>query len=120
MHRWWCVGPWHTGFISPNDHFSLPGISKLQANREKSTQSYPFMWFCLLFFPASFRSKLKSPKSFKKPYSISMVPAQYGSGMSMLPGQKVSISSTDEFRDTSLAQERLLAQLQLEKIENKR
>lgn len=49
-----------------------------------------------------------------------MVPAQYGSGMSMLPGQKVSIPSTDEFRDTSLAQERLLAQLQLEKIENKR
>lgn len=49
-----------------------------------------------------------------------MMPGQYGSGMSMLPGQEVSIPGTDEFRDTSLAQERLLAQLQLEKIENKR
>uniref|UniRef100_A0A8D2NQL0 Germinal-center associated nuclear protein n=1 Tax=Zosterops lateralis melanops TaxID=1220523 RepID=A0A8D2NQL0_ZOSLA len=65
------------------------------------------------------RSKIKSPKSFKKPYSISVMPGQYGSGMSMLPGQEVSIPGTDEFRDTSLAQERLLAQLQLEKIENK-
>ncbi|RMC18329.1 hypothetical protein DUI87_04213 [Hirundo rustica rustica] len=64
------------------------------------------------------RSKIKSPKSFKKPYSISMVPGQYGSGM--LPGQEVSIPSTDEFGDTSLAQKCLLAQLQLEKIENKR
>ncbi|NXT04159.1 GANP protein, partial [Prunella fulvescens] len=66
------------------------------------------------------RSKIKSSKSFKKPYSISMVPGQYGSGMSMLPDQEVSIPSTHEFRDTSLAQEHLLAQLQLEKIENKR
>ncbi|XP_030920841.1 germinal-center associated nuclear protein, partial [Geospiza fortis] len=66
------------------------------------------------------RSKIKSPKFSKKPHSISMVPGQYGSGMSMLPVQEVSIPSTDEFRDTSLAQERLLAQLQLEKLENKR
>ncbi|XP_053803397.1 germinal-center associated nuclear protein isoform X3 [Vidua chalybeata] len=66
------------------------------------------------------RSKIKSPKSFKKPCSISVVPGQYGSGMSMLPGQEVSIPSTDEFRDTSLAQQHLLAQLQLEKVENKR
>ncbi|XP_031970212.1 germinal-center associated nuclear protein [Corvus moneduloides] len=66
------------------------------------------------------RSNLKSPKSFKKPYSISMVPGPYGSGMSLLPGQKVSIPSTDEFRDTSLAQECPLAQLKREKIENKR
>uniref|UniRef100_A0A8C3DR68 Germinal-center associated nuclear protein n=1 Tax=Corvus moneduloides TaxID=1196302 RepID=A0A8C3DR68_CORMO len=74
----------------------------------------------VVFFPACFRSNLKSPKSFKKPYSISMVPGPYGSGMSLLPGQKVSIPSTDEFRDTSLAQECPLAQLKREKIENKR
>uniref|UniRef100_A0A8C5TZA9 Germinal-center associated nuclear protein n=1 Tax=Malurus cyaneus samueli TaxID=2593467 RepID=A0A8C5TZA9_9PASS len=66
------------------------------------------------------RSKIKSTKSSKKPYRISMVLGQYDSGMSMLPGQQVSIPSTDEFTDTSLAQERLLAQLQLEKLENKR
>lgn len=88
---------------------------------KKSTHSFQFMWFCLLFFFPSphFRSKIKSPKS-KKPYSFSMVPGQYGSGMSMLPCQEVTIPSTDEFRDTSLAQEHLLAQLQLEKLENKR
>lgn len=66
------------------------------------------------------RSKIKSPKSSKKPHSISLVPGQYGSGTSILPVQEVSIPSTDEFGDTSLAQERLLAQLQLEKVENKR
>lgn len=114
------VGHWHKGIISPNDHFSLPAISKLQANREKLTHLNQFMWFCLFFFPPPFRSKIKSPKSFKKPYSISMMLSQYGSGMTMLPGQEVSIPSTDEFRDTSLAQEHLLAQLQLEKIQNKR
>lgn len=87
---------------------------------KKSTHSFQYIWFCLLFFSSpTFRSKIKSPKS-KKPYSISMVPGQYGSGMSMPPGQEVTIPSTDEFRDTSLAQERLLAQLQLEKLENKR
>ncbi|OWK50571.1 Germinal-center associated nuclear protein [Lonchura striata] len=64
------------------------------------------------------RSKIKYPKSYKKPYSFSMVPGQYDSGM--LPGQEVSVPSTDQFRDTSLAQQHLLAQLQLEKIENKR
>lgn len=95
----------------------FPSFKLIGKNQHNHTHSCGFV---CCFFPASFRSKLKSPKSFKKPYSISMVPAQYGSGMSMLPGQKVSIPSTDEFRDTSLAQERLLAQLQLEKIENKR
>lgn len=120
MHRWCYVGPWHKGIISQNDHFSLPAISKLQAKREKSTHLYQLMWFCSLVFRLLFRSKIKSPKSSKKPHSIFMVPGQYGSGMSMLPVQEVSIPSTDEFRDTSLAQERLLAQLQLEKVENKR
>ncbi|XP_032548670.1 germinal-center associated nuclear protein isoform X1 [Chiroxiphia lanceolata] len=66
------------------------------------------------------RSRIKSPKSFKKPYSMSMMPGQYGSGMSKLSGQEVSIPSSDEFRDVSLAQEHLLAQLQLEKRENRR
>uniref|UniRef100_A0A8D2NL80 Germinal-center associated nuclear protein n=1 Tax=Zosterops lateralis melanops TaxID=1220523 RepID=A0A8D2NL80_ZOSLA len=81
----------------------------------------PFSWDqARLRTQEEIRSKIKSPKSFKKPYSISVMPGQYGSGMSMLPGQEVSIPGTDEFRDTSLAQERLLAQLQLEKIENKR
>ncbi|KAJ7407390.1 hypothetical protein BTVI_63206 [Pitangus sulphuratus] len=66
------------------------------------------------------RSRIKSPKPFKKPCSISLMPGQYGSGMSKLSGQEVSIPSSDEFTDVSLAQERLLAQLQLEKIENRR
>ncbi|NXM08475.1 GANP protein, partial [Tyrannus savana] len=66
------------------------------------------------------RSRIKSPKPFKKPCSIPMMPAQYGSGMSKLSAQEVSIPSSDEFTDVSLAQERLLAQLQLEKIENRR
>ncbi|KAK4817765.1 hypothetical protein QYF61_026988 [Mycteria americana] len=70
------------------------------------------------------RSRVKSPNSFKKPYSVSMMPGQYGSGMSMLSGQEKSIPSADEFTDTASAQEllpeRLLAQLQLEKIESRR
>ncbi|KAM6307478.1 germinal-center associated nuclear protein [Aegotheles albertisi] len=70
------------------------------------------------------RSRVKSPKSFKKPYSISMVPSQYDSGMSMLLGQEKNIPSADEFTDTASAQEllpeRLLAQCQLEKIESRR
>ncbi|NWI88330.1 GANP protein, partial [Pitta sordida] len=66
------------------------------------------------------RSRIKSPKSFKKPCSISMMPGQYGSGMSTLSGQEVSVPCTDEFKDVSLAQEHLLAQLQLEKLESKR
>lgn len=121
MDRWCCVGPWHNDIISQNDHFSLSYISKLQANREKINTLIPIhVVLFVVFFPSPhFRSKIKSPKS-KKPYSFSMVPAQYGSGMSMLPCQEVTIPSTDEFRDTSLAQEHLLAQLQLEKLENKR
>ncbi|KAF4793689.1 Germinal-center associated nuclear protein [Turdus rufiventris] len=80
----------------------------------------PFSWDqARLRTQEDIRSKIKSPKS-KKRYSFSMVPGQYGSGMSMLPCQEVTIPSTDEFRDTSLAQEHLLAQLQLEKLENKR
>ncbi|KAM6349228.1 LOW QUALITY PROTEIN: germinal-center associated nuclear protein [Alca torda] len=70
------------------------------------------------------RSRIKSPNSFKKPYSISMMPGQYGFGMSMLSGQEKSIPSADEFTDTASAEEllseRLLAQLQLEKIESRR
>ncbi|KFP70792.1 Germinal-center associated nuclear protein, partial [Acanthisitta chloris] len=65
------------------------------------------------------RSRIKSPKSFKKPYSISVMPGQYGSGMTK-SGQEASIPSTDEFTDMSLAQECLLAQLQLEKTESRR
>ncbi|NXX12208.1 GANP protein, partial [Podargus strigoides] len=71
------------------------------------------------------RSRVKSPNSFKKPHSVSMMPGQYGSGMSMvLSGQEKSIPSADEFTDTASAHEllpeRLLAQLQLEKIESRR
>ncbi|NWS64474.1 GANP protein, partial [Chunga burmeisteri] len=70
------------------------------------------------------RSRVKSPNSFKKPYSNSMIPGQYGSGMSMLLAQEKSIPSADAVTDTASAQEllpeRLLAQLQLEKIESRR
>ncbi|XP_010191297.1 PREDICTED: LOW QUALITY PROTEIN: germinal-center associated nuclear protein-like, partial [Mesitornis unicolor] len=70
------------------------------------------------------RSRVKSPSSFKKPYSISMIPGQYSCGMSMLSGQEKSIPRANEFTDTASAQEllpeRLLAQLQLEKIESRR
>ncbi|KFW12699.1 Germinal-center associated nuclear protein, partial [Eurypyga helias] len=70
------------------------------------------------------RSSVKSPNSFKKPFSVSMAPGQYGSGTSVLSGQEKSIPSADEFPDTTSAQEllpeRLLAQLQLEKIESRR
>ncbi|KFQ70867.1 Germinal-center associated nuclear protein, partial [Phaethon lepturus] len=70
------------------------------------------------------RSRVKSLNSFKKPYSVSMMSGQYDSGMSMLPGQEKSIPSAEEFTDAASAQEllpeRLLAQLQLEKIESRR
>ncbi|NXW52285.1 GANP protein, partial [Nyctiprogne leucopyga] len=70
------------------------------------------------------RSRVKSPSSFKKPRSISMMPHQYDSGMSMLSGGEKSIPSADEFTDTASAQEHLpehlLAQLQLDKIESRR
>ncbi|XP_075009938.1 germinal-center associated nuclear protein isoform X3 [Calonectris borealis] len=70
------------------------------------------------------RSRIKSPNSFKKPYSVSMMTGQCGSGMSMLSGHKKSIPSADDFTDTASGQEllpeRLLAQLQLEKIESRR
>ncbi|XP_009319105.1 PREDICTED: germinal-center associated nuclear protein [Pygoscelis adeliae] len=70
------------------------------------------------------RSRVKSSDSFKKPCIISMMPGQYGSGMSTLSGQEKSIPNADEFTDTASAQEllpeRLLAQLQLEKLENRR
>ncbi|XP_071418144.1 germinal-center associated nuclear protein isoform X2 [Pithys albifrons albifrons] len=64
------------------------------------------------------RARIKSPQSFKKPSSIAMMPDQYDT--SKLSGQEVSIPSADEFTDMSLAQEHLLAQLQLEKLENRR
>ncbi|NXQ91928.1 GANP protein, partial [Nyctibius grandis] len=70
------------------------------------------------------RSRVKSPSSFKKPYSVSMMPGQCGSGVSILSGQEKSIPSADEFSDAASAQELLpehvLAQLQLEKIESRR
>ncbi|XP_064308297.1 germinal-center associated nuclear protein [Phalacrocorax carbo] len=70
------------------------------------------------------RSRVKSPNSFKKPYSISVMPHQCGSGTNMLSDQEKSIPSADEVTDTASAQEllpeRLLAQLQLEKIESRR
>lgn len=80
--------------------------------------------FVFVFFSSPLRSRVKSPNSFKKPYSISVMPSRYGSGMSMLSGQEKSIPSADEFTDTAsapeLLPERLLAQLQLEKIESRR
>lgn len=73
----------------------------------------------LPFFFSSPRSRVKSSSSFKKRCSVSMMP-----GMSMLSGQEKSVPSAAEFTDTASAQEllpeRLLAQLQLEKIENRR
>ncbi|KAM6397232.1 germinal-center associated nuclear protein isoform 2-T2 [Pluvialis apricaria] len=70
------------------------------------------------------RSRVKSPKSFKKPYSVSTMPGQYGSIMSMHSGQEKSVPSADEFTETASVQEllseRLLAQLQLEKVESRR
>ncbi|NXT03027.1 GANP protein, partial [Jacana jacana] len=70
------------------------------------------------------RSRVKSSNSFKKTYNISVMPDQYGSGMSVPSGQEKSICGPDEFTDTALAEEllseRLLTQLQLEKIESRR
>ncbi|XP_052647772.1 germinal-center associated nuclear protein isoform X1 [Harpia harpyja] len=70
------------------------------------------------------RSRVKSPNSFKKPYSVSMMPGQYDSSVGKPLGQEESIPSADEFTDTVSAQEllpeRLLAQLRLEKIESRR
>ncbi|NXX92254.1 GANP protein, partial [Centropus bengalensis] len=62
--------------------------------------------------------------SLKKPYNVSTMPGQYSYGMSMLSYQEKSIPSAGEFTDAALDQEllseRLLAQLQLEKIESRR
>ncbi|NXY88558.1 GANP protein, partial [Alcedo cyanopectus] len=70
------------------------------------------------------RSRVKPSNSFKKPYSISMTPGQYGSVGSTLAGQEKSIPSAAEFSEAVSAQElfpeRLLAQLQLEKIESRK
>ncbi|XP_049672643.1 germinal-center associated nuclear protein isoform X2 [Accipiter gentilis] len=70
------------------------------------------------------RSRVKSPNSFKKPYSVSMMSGQYGSSVGKPLGQEESTPSADEFTDTVSAQEllpeRLLAQLRLEKIESRR
>ncbi|XP_033921406.1 germinal-center associated nuclear protein [Melopsittacus undulatus] len=70
------------------------------------------------------RSRVKSPISFKKPYSFSMMPGQYGSDISMLSRPEKSVPSIDEFTATASAQEllpqRLLAQLQQEKMESRR
>lgn len=108
--------------MSPNDNsYSL----LFQSFKPVGKNQYAHTNFCGLFFLSSpFRSKVKFLNSFKKPYSISMMPGQYGSGMSMLSDQEESIPSADEFTDPALAQEllpeRLLAQLQLEKIESRR
>lgn len=106
-------------FLQVITSHSLLFVSFKLIGKNQHTRTNSCVFVCCFFLPP-FRSKIKSPKSFEKPDGISLVPGQCGSGMSMLPGQEVSIPSTDEFRDTSLAQERLLAQLQLEKIENKR
>ncbi|XP_010172995.1 germinal-center associated nuclear protein-like, partial [Antrostomus carolinensis] len=70
------------------------------------------------------RSRVKSPKFFKKLHNISMVPCHYDSGLSVLSGEEKSISRAEEFTDTASAQEcrpeHLLAQLQLDKIESRR
>ncbi|NXJ66868.1 GANP protein, partial [Rostratula benghalensis] len=70
------------------------------------------------------RSRVESSSSLKKPYNVSMMPDQYGSGMSMVSGQGKSVPGADEFTGTALAEdllaERLLAQLHLEKIESRR
>ncbi|NXU55150.1 GANP protein, partial [Turnix velox] len=70
------------------------------------------------------RSRTKSPNSFKKPFDVSVMPGQYGCGMSLLPGEEKGIASADGFSDMASAEEllsqRLLAQLQLEKAESRR
>ncbi|XP_069716914.1 germinal-center associated nuclear protein isoform X2 [Phaenicophaeus curvirostris] len=70
------------------------------------------------------RPRVKSPNSLKKPYSISMMPGQYGHDVSVLSSQGKSIPSAGEFTDTASDEEllsaRLLAQLQLEKRESRR
>ncbi|NXJ79466.1 GANP protein, partial [Trogon melanurus] len=68
------------------------------------------------------RSRVKSPNSFKKPYNVFVMPGQYGSGTSVLSGQEKSIPKAEEFTASAqeLLPERLLAQLQLEKIESRR
>ncbi|XP_040417689.1 germinal-center associated nuclear protein isoform X2 [Cygnus olor] len=70
------------------------------------------------------RSRIKSTVSFKKPRSISMMPEQNDAGMSMLLSQGRSIPSADALTDTTLAKdllpERLLSQLQQEKMESRR
>lgn len=76
-------------------------------------------------FSSSLRLRVKSPNSSKKkPYSVSTMPGQYGSGVSTLSGQEKSIPGADGFTDAASAQEllpeRLLAQLQLEKRESRR
>uniref|UniRef100_A0A8B9VN19 Germinal-center associated nuclear protein n=1 Tax=Anas zonorhyncha TaxID=75864 RepID=A0A8B9VN19_9AVES len=70
------------------------------------------------------RSRIKSTVSFKKPCSVSMMPEQNGAGMSMLLSQGRSIPSADPLTDTTSARdllpERLLRQLQQEKMESRR
>ncbi|XP_067994306.1 germinal-center associated nuclear protein isoform X1 [Melanerpes formicivorus] len=70
------------------------------------------------------RSRVKPPSSLKKLPRVSMMSGECVSGMSMPSGQEKSIPSADEFTETASAQEllpeRLLAQLQLEKIESRR
>lgn len=111
--------------MSPNDQFLLPAISKLQASREKINMLIPISVVLFVFvFSSPFRSRVKSPNSFKKPYSVSMMSGQYGSSVGKPLGQEESTPSADEFTDTVSAQEllpeRLLAQLRLEKIESRR
>ncbi|XP_035188197.1 germinal-center associated nuclear protein [Oxyura jamaicensis] len=70
------------------------------------------------------KSRIKSTVSFKKPHSVSMMPEQNGAGMNVVLNQGRSIPSADALTDTTSAQdllpERLLSQLQQEKMESRR
>ncbi|NWY07443.1 GANP protein, partial [Nothoprocta ornata] len=70
------------------------------------------------------RLRVKPAISSKKPHSVSITPAQYVTGVSVLSGQERSVSSAAELTDTAseldLLPERLLTQLELEKKESRR
>ncbi|NWU96975.1 GANP protein, partial [Upupa epops] len=70
------------------------------------------------------RSRMKPSNSFKKSYSTSVMPGPCVSGMSMASGRENNLPSADEFTHTASAEEllpeRLMTQLQLEKVESRR
>ncbi|XP_053911524.1 germinal-center associated nuclear protein-like [Cuculus canorus] len=70
------------------------------------------------------RSRIKRPKSSKKPYSISKMSGQCGYDVSVLSGQQKSLTSAGEFTETASDKElfpaRLLARLQMERRESRR